>query len=1505
MSPGAVRVAKSRVLRRLRDTLGDLEKRRQSLSSWRQASAAAHLAGGGALGAQYEFGVPVARRPRMASNPSEDRLALRIRLFGSEQVRAESFGEVHSLETFERRTRRPVVGGLFCEYVFGIPGYWECRCGRLRGSERAGRTCPSCGHRVRLPRRERLGHLELAAPVAHPGLVPALACLLDLPLRAFRRVAAGVDWIVLEPGEHPTLRRHQTLPDLDRWRVLPDTPGLEIEQGADACRRLLEGLDLASLAGELRGQLSAEAPLPPRQRRRIVRRLGLVERLRARTPGGASQVVERFLLTCLPVVPPELRPLPEQGGRPGEGDLNVLYQRILNRTRRLARLIELNAPEVIIRNERRMLQGNVDALFDNLRSRRPVLAGRRVMQSVGDRLRGADEDALRRVRRQERRRVRQVPGEGRLRGDLLGKRVDYSARAVVVPDPALSPDQCGLPRVIACELFQPFLLGWLAAHGSPEMRRRAEELAQLLKPRPDGRMDEAHVAGRRLYRELLDDWHGAEAALVEVMRGRPVLVGRRRVRQRRHLQAFEPLLAEGSALRLHPQGMQMLAVAADGATLAIHLLLSIEAQAEACVLLTPDNNLLDPANGEWAVALPADVVLGCHYLTLASEEAGPRRVFSSPAEVLAAHALGKIALHERIEVRLPGERRVLSDDHRSEEWVRIEDLSRPSNKPRRGGHRVSTTVGRVLFNEILPQQLSYRDITLTRRHLDDILADCHAQLGRRITWEFLDRLQVLGLHWATHSGLSLGAEDLETPLNKERVLRDTSKEVDRYRRQYEEGNITEVERYNRVIDLWTHARDEITKQMMEDLRTERRDGLPNPIYQMAHSGAVGQVEHIRQLAGMRGLMTRGDETICEVPVRSNLREGCSAQEFFLTTSGVRKERYCQRRHRAEADDFTRSLMAATQAVVVTMHDCGTEQGVPKGPPRLDPRPWVAVLSGCVSVDSSCNPATGEVIVEENELITVEAASRIEDLGEEGVLVRSPVTCQAPLGVCRLCYGIDPSTGQLVEEGTPVGVKAALALGAAAARLTERTFFRARMAWAWYDPADGQARACRSGVVHFRGIKAAANDRNERITLPPGAGTIDLFGAEGVLESHPVPAGATLLVREGDRAVPGRVLARWDPSAALFLAGQGGRVHLRDIIEGETLRTERDVMTGYLIRLILAHQGELHPRILLVNEEGDVLAEYLLSEGTRLGVEEGERVSAGSVLADRPRERGEGSPWYTSGLLRLLDLLEARRPAPLAHLAKASGLVRLGEVRGGRRTVYVQPLDRDGRPRGSAVAHRVGTGDRLLFCDGEYARQGVPLTVGRPSPGELLAICGVDAVRQYLLCEARNNYATQNVHLDDRHLEILVKRMLDFVLVQDPGDTALIPGAVVARTNFQTANDRLARHVKIADPADSPFARGQVAPHEVFERAAARLERAGRRAPTAEPPTPATATPHLLGISQIPRHSSGFLAAAAYGDPVEVLVEAALADTVDELEGLTENAILGWLIPAGTGYRRDG
>ncbi len=1365
-----------------------------------------------------------------------DYKSVKISLARPHDIRSWSFGEVKKPETINYRTYRPEKDGLFCERIFGPEKDWECSCGKYRGMKYKGMICDRCGVKITHSRvrRKRMGHIELAAPVVHIWFFKAmpsrLGALLAMKTTSLEKVVYFQDYVVTSSDGSTPLKMCQLLTEEEYRAARTQYPdgGWEADMGAEAIRKLLVDLDLVKLSQDLRVDL---AETNSKQKRKdLTNRLKIVEAIR-----DSDNRPEWTVLDVVPVIPPDLRPLVLlDSGNFATSDLNDLYRRIINRNNRLKKLVDLNAPEVIIRNEKRMLQQSVDALFDNNRCKRPVLgSSNRPLKSLTDMIKGK---------------------QGRFRENLLGKRVDYSARSVIVVGPALRLHQCGLPKKIALELYQPFII------------RRLKEL---------GHADTIKSAKKMLERKDEEVWD----ILEEVIKNHPVLLNRAPTLHRMGIQGFEPVLVEGNAIKLHPLVCKGFNADFDGDQMAVHLPLSIEAQVEAHTLLMSTNNIFSPANGAPIISPSQDVVMGCYYITASLPSSkGDGMKFASAEEVQLAHSLGVVGTHTSITLRLP------KNCH-----VKGGQGANPSGL-------VQTTVGRVLFNDMLADGMPYYNTPLRSSDLAGVISDCYEILGRRHTIDLLDTLNRVGFRQSTLSGLSFATDDLITPPNKSKIIATAEKSVLRILKLYQRGIITEGERYNQVLDAWTHAREQITTEMMQELENDRRfPGYVNPIFLMAHSGARGGVEQIRQLAGMRGLMAKPSGKIIETPIKANFREGLTVLEYFSSTHGARKGLADTALKTADSGYLTRKLADVAQNVVITRHDCGTTQGLTKGVIYRGEKVEVSLadsIKGRVIRTNIVNPITDEVIVRENELITMEIARKIEEMGLEKIQVRSAMTCDASLGICALCYGMDLSTGALVEQGMAVGIIAAQSIGEPGTQLTMRTFHIGGTAARAVE--ESEIRAKKGGVVQFTRMKVVRNDEGQQVVLTRNGEVLLLDPKGRELEKYEVPAGASLLAEENQEVQPGAVLCQWDPHSIPILAEVSGKVRYEDIIDGETIRMEKDP-GGHVRVIIMEHKGDLHPQIVLEDPNGKILDFYYLPERANIEVQEGKTISAGTVLAKTPREVS-GTQDITGGLPRVTEIFEARKPKDPAVIAEIDGVVEiLGEKRRGKRTIVVK--SEAGIEREHLVAH----GKHLRIHSGTFVRAGEALVDGPLVPHDILRISGEEAVQQYLTREIQNVYRSQRVDINDKHIEIIASQMLRKVCVESIGDTTLLPGSVMDKFEFRAANHELTKCLKITEKGDGDFEPGAIVPIDVVEQVNAQIEALDGETVKGDKPTMATASTQLLGITKAAVQSSSFISAASFQETTKVLTEASLAGKVDPLVGLKENVILGHLVPAGTGF----
>ncbi|KAA1262113.1 DNA-directed RNA polymerase subunit beta' [Rubripirellula obstinata] len=1367
-----------------------------------------------------------------------DYASVKISLARPQDIKSWSFGEVKKPETINYRTYRPEKDGLFCERIFGPEKDWECACGKYRGMKYKGMICDRCGVKVTHSRvrRKRMGHIELAAPVVHIWFFKAmpsrLGNLLDMKTSSMEKVIYFQDYVVIDPGETELEARQLLTEEEYRAARTQYGPGsFEADMGAEAVRKLLNQLDLVTLSDKLRVDLAETGS--KQKKKDLINRLKIVESIR-----DSDNRPEWMVLDVVPVIPPDLRPLVLlDSGNFATSDLNDLYRRIINRNNRLRKLVDLNAPEVIIRNEKRMLQQSVDALFDNNRCKRPVLgSSNRPLKSLTDMIKGK---------------------QGRFRENLLGKRVDYSARSVIVVGPRLKLHQCGLPKKIALELYQPFII------------RRLKEL---------GHADTIKSAKKMLERKDEEVWD----ILEQVIKNHPVLLNRAPTLHRMGIQAFEPVLVEGNAIHLHPLVCKGFNADFDGDQMAVHLPLSIEAQVEAHTLMMSTNNVFAPSNGKPIMSPSQDIVMGCYYLTLMlPDQKGEGMVFSGYEEVDMAYSQGILQIHSKIKMRLP----------RHQKLKTTEGIGTY-------GEIIETSPGRVRFNEMLPVGMDYYNFTMKSGDLAKCISDCYQRLGRKATIHVLDDMMQLGFRESTKSGLSFATDDLVTPDTKQDFIKKAEKEVMKLKKNYERGLMSGGERYNHVLDEWTAARELITTDMMEAMKNDIREGgwYVNPVYLMSHSGARGGIEQIRQLAGMRGLMAKPTGEIIETPIKANFREGLSVLEYFSSTHGARKGLADTALKTADSGYLTRKLADVAQNVVITMDNCGTTQGITKGVVYRGEKIEVSLvdsINGRVSRKSIVNPVTDEVIVSENEMITPTIARKIEEMGLEKIQVRTPMTCDAPLGVCRCCYGMDMSTGSMVEEGMAVGIIAAQSIGEPGTQLTMRTFHIGGSVSKQTVESDFKSK--KAGEVRLTRVRGVENKDGELVVLNRN-GEITLVDERGrEIESYPVPTGATLKVAEGGTVEEGAVLCEWNPYSIPILSEVTGMVKFEDIVEGETVRSEREA-SGNTRMMVIDHKGDLHPQIVIQDETGRNLDVIFLPERAQVMAKADQAIKPGDVIAEMPREAG-GVSDITGGLPRVTEIFEARKPKDPAVIAEVDGEVEiLAERKRGKRTIIVRSES------GIEREHLVPHGKHFQVHSGDLVKAGQALVDGPLVPHDILRVSGEEAVQQYLLHEIQQVYQSQKVEINDKHCEIIIARMLRKVKVETAGDTNLLPGSVMDRFHFRKANEEMTTCLKIAAPGDSDFNEGQIVPKETFEQTNAEIEAMGGTPAKGKRPKSATASTQLLGITKAAVQSNSFISAASFQETTKVLTEAALAGKVDKLVGLKENVILGHLIPAGTGFR---
>ena len=1359
-----------------------------------------------------------------------------------------SHGEVLKPETINYRSYKPEKDGLFCEKIFGPVKDYECHCGKYKRIRYKGIICDRCGVEVttKSVRRERLGHISLAVPVVHiwyfRSIPSKIGYILDLSTSELEGVIYYESFIVIEPGKSG-LQKFQLLSEDEYYEVQDQLAALEeaatdadedeeevkpfvAKMGGEAIREILQEIDIEALARDLRERLVTETSV--QRKKDILKRLGVIESFR-NTESGRVNKPEWMVMSVVPVIPPELRPLvPLEGGRFATSDLNDLYRRVIIRNNRLKKLLEIRAPEVILRNEKRMLQEAVDSLFNNGKRRAAVRGeGNRPLKSLSDMLKGK---------------------QGRFRQNLLGKRIDYSGRSVIVVGPELKMDQCGLPKEMALELFKPFVIRQLVQRGIVKTVKSAKKLVE--------RRDE----------EVWD-------ILEEIIEDHPVMLNRAPTLHRLGIQAFQPILVEGKAICIHPLVCAAFNADFDGDQMAVHVPLSVEAQMEAKVLMLSSNNVLSPANGR-PLAIPSqDIVLGAYYITKTKRgDKGEGKTFADINEVLAAYHDEVIGMHARIKVRI-------------------------------NGKMIETTTGRVLFNEIVPEKIGFINELLTKKRQESLIAQMYAVVGSSRTVDFLDDVKKMGFEHAMLAGMTIGIDDAIIPEEKQALVEKANKEVDKIRSLYEKGVITDGERYNKVIDVWTRTTNQVAEYLFDHLQNSL--GGFNPVYMMADSGARGSKEQIRQLAGMRGLMakpqkklTGGTGEIIESPIIANFREGLSVLEYFISTHGARKGLADTALKTADAGYLTRRLVDVAQDVVITEHDCGTILGLHVGDLKEGEEiiePLKDRILGRVTSEDIYDPESGDVLLEAGSMIDEDTADLIVSKGLEIVGIRSVLTCEADRGVCAMCYGRNLATNKMVNAGEAVGVMAAQSIGEPGTQLTLRTFHiggtASRIA------AESEVKSKSDGSVEFENVHTVVQDDGTMIALRRNGELRILDEDNRVISRFTVPYGAHILLKEGEKISKGQTLFRWDPYTDTILANTDGIVQFIDIDENVTYREEVDESTGQRQRVIIESKNkDLSPHIAIVNEDGEKRGAYIIPTRAYLQVKEGEKVKAGDVLVKIPREIGKTRD-ITGGLPRVAELFEARRPKSPAVVSEIEGVVEFGGVRRGVRKVSV--VSRDGR---DVKNYLIPYGKHLLVHEGDFVQAGEKLSEGSVAPHDILAILGANRVQEYLVNEIQEVYRLQGVRINDKHIEVIVRQMLRKVRVEDPGDTMFLEDDEVDRLAFLKVNDAILSQVVVTDPGDSNFRLGDVLDKVKVSMVNEKLQKEDKTTVTFRPAKPATFHPLLLGITKASLGTDSFISAASFQETTRVLTDAAIKGRLDTLEGLKENVIMGNLIPAGTGIR---
>ncbi len=1329
-----------------------------------------------------------------------------IALASPETIRSWSFGEVKNPETINYRTFKPEKGGLFCERIFGPTKDWECSCGKYKRIKHKGVICDRCGVEVTLSRvrRDRMGHIELSVPVSHIWFFKCtpsrMGLVLDVTARNLERVLYYEDYIVVDPGNTP-LQERQLLNEME-YREAQDKykDDFEAKMGAEGVRDLMRKIDLDETIAQLDEEM--EATRSKQTRKKLSKRIKVLEGFRT-----SSSRPEWMILEILPVIPPDLRPLvPLEGGRFATSDLNDLYRRVINRNNRLKNLLLLKTPDVIIRNEKRMLQEAVDALYDNGRHGRPVTgAGNRPLKSLSDMLRGK---------------------QGRFRQNLLGKRVDYSGRSVIVIGPELHLHQCGLPKKMALVLFEPFII------------RRLKEI---------GIVHTVRSAKKMIEREADEVWD----ILEEVTRGHTVMLNRAPTLHRLSIQSFEPVLIEGEAIRVHPLGCTAYNADFDGDQMAVHVPLSVEAQMESRLLMLAPNNIFSPSSGRPVTTPTQDIALGCYYITSDSQrdriaQRKPRDegevehlpILADADEVHTAYDENVLNIHSRIRLRNP-------------------DAGRETKFGDKDARVITSTVGRVFFNEIWPEELGFINQTLTKKRLEQLIWECYQISGQDETVKVLDLLKELGFEHATRSGISIGMVDMIIPKDKDKVIKDARGDIEEVEKQYRKGVITDGERYNKIIDRWTHATEETSNDMYRSLEfNEDRETL-NPIFVMVDSGARGSRQQIRQLAGMRGLMAKPSGEIIERPITSNFREGLSVLEYFISTHGARKGLADTALKTADSGYLTRKLVDVAQDMIVVEQDCNTLNGIEVEAIYEGDEELVSLstrILGRTALDDILDPRTREIVVAAGQEIDETAAEILAQTSIDKVRIRSVLTCESRHGTCARCYGRNLANGRPIALGEATGIIAAQSIGEPGTQLTMRTFHIGGTASSVFKQP--QIISKNNGIVRNHDLRTVKAQDGNNVVLNKN-GVLSIYDDDGrELERHTPVIGAVVSVEDGDRVKRNQSFVKWDPYNVPILAEGDGFIEFHDFIEGVTVKREVDEATGLEGTVVLEHKQDLHPQIVMKDRATkEVLSYYPIPAGAHVTVGEKDAISAGEMLAKTPRKVVRTKD-ITGGLPRVAELFEARRPKDAAEIAKIEGVVEFAGTMRGRRKLVVRDT-----VTGEEEEHLIPMSKHVVVYQNDMVRKGQQLTEGPVVPQEILEVCGQQELAEYLVNEVQEVYRLQGVEINDKHIEIIVRQMLRKVRITDPGDTDFLWGEQVERQSFIDMNQQSMTE--------------------------------GKR--------PAEASPVLLGITKASLETESFISAASFQDTTRVLTDAATLGRVDYLRGFKENVIMGHLIPAGTGF----
>jgi len=1365
--------------------------------------------------------------------------AISINLSSPDRILERSKGEVTKPETINYRSFKPEKDGLFCEKIFGPVRDWECHCGKYKRIRYKGIICDRCGVEVTMKsvRRERMGHITLAVPVIHiwywKSLPSKIGYVLGMSMSNLEKIIYYESYVVIQPGKSG-LKEKELISEDEYFQILSDYPEVAeetedeneqfiVKMGGEAVLDLLKRVDIDRLSKELRHQVQVDSSI--QRKKDALKRLKVVEAFK-RSKFYKENRPDWMVMTIIPVIPPELRPLvPLEGGRFATSDLNDLYRRVIIRNNRLKKLLEIKAPEVILRNEKRMLQEAVDSLFDNGRKASAVRSdGNRALKSLSDMLRGK---------------------QGRFRQNLLGKRIDYSGRSVIVVGPELKMHECGLPKEMALELFKPFVIRKLVERNLVKTVKSAKKMVEK--------------RGNEVW-----------GILEEIIEGHPILLNRAPTLHRLGIQAFLPKLIEGKALQIHPLVCAAFNADFDGDQMAVHIPLSFYSQIETRILMLSTHNILSPANGRPLAVPSQDMVLGIYYMTKTKTgDLGEGKMFFSPEEVSIAYENNAVGLHAKIKVRINGE-------------------------------LVETTTGRIIFNTVLPPEIPFVNELLTKKRVEEIIYNVYSKLGNLRTVQFLDEIKTMGFYHAMKGGLSIGMNDVIIPDEKPKILERAANQVDKILKQYSNQIITDGERYNKIIDIWTHTTSDVAEMMWERLK-KTEDGF-NPIYMMADSGARGSREQIRQLAAMRGLMAKPQKKmtgemgeIIENPITANFKEGLSVLEYFISTHGARKGLADTALKTADAGYLTRRLVDVAQDIIINEKDCGTILGIRIGDLKDGEEviePLRDRILGRVSAEDIFNEE-GDVLVEANELIDEEKADKIYNAGIETVHIRSVLTCEAKRGACALCYGRNLATGKLVTNGEAVGVMAAQSIGEPGTQLTLRTFHIGGTAA--HIAAQSQAMAKQNGTIHYENLKHVESENDVRIAIARN-GKMKLIDDDNrVLSNYIVPYGSNIHIKENERVKKGDLLFSWNPYITGILSFHPGKVEFNDIIENITYREETDETTGLRQRVIIeSRDRSLSPQIKILDDDGNELSSYILPTQSSIRVKDGDFIKAGDALVNIAREISKTRD-ITGGLPRVAELFEARRPKEPAIVSEIDGKVKFGEIRRGVRKLNV--TSRDGQEE---KIYQIPYGKHILIHDGDYVDAGEKLCEGSIAPHDILNIMGANRVQEYLVNEIQEVYRLQGVRINDKHIEVIVRQMLQKIKIEDPGDTFYLPGDNVDKLTFQAENNKVRGRIVVTDVGDSEFKVNEVLDRSEFESINQRLVKAKKTPAKSRPAHPATFQPLLLGITKASLTTESFISAASFQETTRVLTDASIEGKVDRLRGLKENVIMGNLIPAGTG-----